>query len=549
MRATIGNENTATKLYKALQEVDRMLDILEPGSMALSFNGGKDAVAMMHIIKDACSQHRTHKWTHIQPIWFKNPTDEFPELIEFVQEQAHQQFMHPGGFRTIDGKALSRLWSIHITSEKDFIAGLAKIQQQIPLRCIIMGTRRTDPGCRNLSSLTSSSGNYPPFMRFNPILDWSYRDVWDFINACELPYCTLYDHGYTSLGTVKDTIRNPELLKSESETLKQEDVMDPRSRSIVPFLAMAQNVPGMSANESGENDEKQASRYNPAWMLLDETKERSSRLKKTAVVAQKTETAGILIIGNEVISGSVKDENGPFLMKHLRDMGLDTIEVAVVRDDMQLIADNVRRMSGTHTFVFTAGGIGPTHDDITLPAIAQAFGCGLQTRPEILELLHQYLPGQQLNEYHIKMASIPQGSHLITSGPESKDKWPLIVKNNVYIMPGVPEYCRSKFMLVRDDLVRQPFFVAKLYINEAEPQLADLLTRAEAQHKDVHIGSYPIIGSTEYQVIITLESKDQYALTSALSNLRVQMPRDIIIKVETDTPQGLLAKAGDFLSK
>jgi len=98
-------------------------------------------------------------------------------------------------------------------------------------------------------------------MRFNPILDWSYRDVWDFIKACELPYCNLYDHGYTSLGTVKDTIRNPELLKGEDDekNLKQEDIMDPRSRSIVPFLAMAQNVPGMS--ESGDSsDASQAAR-------------------------------------------------------------------------------------------------------------------------------------------------------------------------------------------------------------------------------------------------------------------------------------------------
>jgi len=85
--------------------------------------------------------------------------------------------------------------------------------------------------------------------------------VWDFIKACELPYCNLYDHGYTSLGTVKDTIRNPELLKGEDDekNLKQEDIMDPRSRSIVPFLAMAQNVPGMS--ESGDSsDASQAAR-------------------------------------------------------------------------------------------------------------------------------------------------------------------------------------------------------------------------------------------------------------------------------------------------
>lgn len=116
-------------------------------------------------------------------------------------------------------------------------------------------------GCAKLSQITASSGNYPPFMRFNPILDWSYRDVWDFIKACELPYCALYDHGYTSLGTVKDTIRNPELLKGEDDgkNLKQEDIMDPRSRSIVPFLAMAQNVPGMSERDAA-NDASQAAR-------------------------------------------------------------------------------------------------------------------------------------------------------------------------------------------------------------------------------------------------------------------------------------------------
>ena len=141
---------------------------------------------------------------------------------------------------------------------------------------------------------------------------------------------------------VKDTIRNPELLKKESTELKQADMMDPRSRDIVPFLAMAQNIPGMSSHEEG-NDDRQAARYNPAWMLLDETKERSSRLSKSVAAVGRAESAGILIIGNEVITGSVTDENGPFLMRQLREMGLDTIEVAVVRDDMKLIAENVRR--------------------------------------------------------------------------------------------------------------------------------------------------------------------------------------------------------------
>jgi len=187
------NENTAAKVLKALAEIERILDIMEPGTLALSFNGGKDACAMMHLVREACEHHRTHKFTHVQPLWFKNPTDEFPELVEFVQEQAAHYFTHPSQVRSMDGRPLNRLWTLHIANEKDFISGLAKVQRQVPLRCIIMGTRRTDPGCGKLASLTASTGNYPPFLRFNPILDWSYRDVWDFLLSCELPYCKLYD--------------------------------------------------------------------------------------------------------------------------------------------------------------------------------------------------------------------------------------------------------------------------------------------------------------------------------------------------------------------
>ena len=88
MAAHASNENTAAKVLKALAEIERILDIMEPGTLALSFNGGKDACAMMHLVREACEHHRTHKFTHVQPIWFKNPTDEFPELVHFVKQQA-----------------------------------------------------------------------------------------------------------------------------------------------------------------------------------------------------------------------------------------------------------------------------------------------------------------------------------------------------------------------------------------------------------------------------------------------------------------------------
>jgi molybdenum cofactor synthesis domain-containing protein len=298
--------------------------------------------------------------------------------------------------------------------------------------------------------------------------------------------------GYTSLGTVQDTVRNPALRIDPAEGSKMQDANDAKSRDIVPFLALAQNVPGM-------RDPEMQGKYQGAWLLMDETRERESRLKKTSKGSRtRGETAAVVVIGNEIASGTVKDENGQFLIDQLRDLGLDMIELIMIRDDTEKIASTVRRLSDTHKYVFVSGGIGPTHDDMTLEAIAKAFGCGLQTRPEILELLHEYLPNEELNEYHLKMAALPQGSVLLRK--KEGDRWPLIVKNNVYILPGVPQYCRAKFELVRGDLERPPFFAAKLYINESEPNLAAVLESCQREHAMVDVGSYPVLHNEEYQV-------------------------------------------------
>ena len=177
----------------------------------------------------------------------------------------------------------------------------------------------------------------------------------------------------------------------------------------------------------------------------------------------------------------------------------------------------------------------------------QAFGCGLQTRAEILELLHQYLPNEELNDYHIKMASVPQGSVLIRN-ESGHDKWPLIVKNNVYILPGVPEFCRAKFAMTRHDLTREPFFVAKVYVNEQETRIAHALWTVDSKNQDVDIGSYPIMSNAEYQVVVTLESKDQYAISKCLTQLQASLPPHTIHKVEASTPDGILKQAGALIS-
>jgi hypothetical protein len=140
-----------------------------------------------------------------------------------------------------------------------------------------------------------------------------------------------------------------------------------------------------------------------------------------------------------------------------------------------------------------------------------------------------------------------QGSVLVRN-EEGADRWPLIVKNNVFILPGVPQYCREKFALTRADLMRQPFYVAKVFVNDRETNIAGTLTALDNTHAQVDIGSYPILDNPSYQVVVTLESKDQYALSSCLSQLQYRLASSTIVKVEASTPDGLLKQAASLLS-
>jgi hypothetical protein len=109
-----GYINIARKTRNALRQIDRILDVFEPGQLALSFNGGKDSTALLHLFIAACAQHPTHSFTHIQPIWFRHPEYEFPELVKYIEDTAEAEFTHHEGLKAVDGRKLSRLWTMHI---------------------------------------------------------------------------------------------------------------------------------------------------------------------------------------------------------------------------------------------------------------------------------------------------------------------------------------------------------------------------------------------------------------------------------------------------
>ena len=165
--------NVAQKVRSALRQIDRILDIFEPGQLALSFNGSKDDTVLLHLFFEACKRHPTHSFTHIQPVWFRDSEQEFPQVSEYIAATARQYFQHKHviassrlkhdmeswskeGNADVDrsGPEESRLWTMHVGhSSEHFIDAVIYLSQQTSIRCLILGNRRTDTGCRDLAHM------------------------------------------------------------------------------------------------------------------------------------------------------------------------------------------------------------------------------------------------------------------------------------------------------------------------------------------------------------------------------------------------------------
>ncbi len=239
-------------------------------------------------------------------------------------------------------------------------------------------------------------------------------------------------------------------------------------------------------------------------------------------------TAGILIIGNEILSGKVVDTNSPYLCRELRGLGVDVERVLVIPDEIDIIADEVRAMSTRYDYVLTSGGVGPTHDDLTMDGIAQAFGVKLEHSESISQRIER-AQGKPANASQLKMAQIPEGAKLIDSG----DLWfPLVVLDNVHIFPGIPELLRKKFESVRHQLQGVPFLLKKVFVRRRESDIAADLNELLLEFPELILGSYPKVGVEEFRVQLTLESRDAGYLQRALDSLLARLSSEAIHKIE-----------------
>jgi len=239
-------------------------------------------------------------------------------------------------------------------------------------------------------------------------------------------------------------------------------------------------------------------------------------------------TAGILVIGNEILSGKVVDTNSPFLAKELRELGVDLERIVVIPDVVETIAREVRAMSEAYDHVFTSGGVGPTHDDLTMDGVAAAFGIPLAVN-EIMAKRIERAQGRPPNESQLKMATIPAGAQLIDAG----DLWfPVIIVKNVHILPGIPELLKRKFLSVRERFRGVPFELKRVYLMHHESDIAEHLNATLRDFPEVQMGSYPRTGEGTWRVLVTLESRDGDYLMRALGALLARLPADAVQKVE-----------------
>ena len=210
----------------------------------------------------------------------------------------------------------------------------------------------------------------------------------------------------------------------------------------------------------------------------------------------------MLVIGNELLSGKVDETNLGVLARALRSVGVLLRRAVMVQDDVAVIADEVTTLRATHDWLFTSGGVGPTHDDVTIAAVARAFGVAVVTDPALESMIRRHY-GARVTDGHLCMALVPEGAALETS---AEVPWPTVRMQNVWVMPGVPEAFRMKIPVVLARLKGARAFVSHaVYTKMDEGDLKPLLDRVVAAFPDVEVGSYPKWNEPSYRTKLTFD--------------------------------------------
>jgi molybdenum cofactor synthesis domain-containing protein len=244
-------------------------------------------------------------------------------------------------------------------------------------------------------------------------------------------------------------------------------------------------------------------------------------------MSKTSRTAGIILIGNEILSGKVVEANAAYLCREFRQLGVEVRKISVIPDEVDLIAREVDEFQRAYTWVFTSGGVGPTHDDVTIEGVARGLGVRVVRHPDLAARLREAYQ-DRANEARLRMADVPEGAELLAADALVV---PVLAIRNVYVFPGVPEIFRRKFDAIKERFRERPFLLRDVYVRIGEGTLAEHLNAMLAAFPELLCGSYPEFSNPEYKVRVTLESKDPDYVAAALAFLLARLPAEAVVRV------------------
>ncbi len=235
----------------------------------------------------------------------------------------------------------------------------------------------------------------------------------------------------------------------------------------------------------------------------------------------------LIVIGDEVLSGKVRDANSAFAIDYFQSKGIRLKRIAIISDEIPSIAATVKAFSESFDWVVTSGGVGPTHDDVTMEGVSKGLGVPVTENGTLLRLLEERRG--PLSEALRRLAMVPQGTEFHWGNDR---RWPVARAKNVFILPGVPSFFASCLKDAFLDISGSGFHHRSVFFNASEPDLVAYLNEIVSRFSDVTLGSYPRFDSDEYRVRITFEGLDGARLDEAVDAFLAGFPTDKVVRVE-----------------